>query len=105
MSVEITSSDPKWTHPSNNRFYATARIIVASNGTITVHDLARRARISQESAYQGWLAFRGVTEALRDCQLLPYDAAPVGEPASVSQGEILTLEQARQILKGPTRLG
>lgn len=113
MSVFVsrTTTEPRFGPPENNRFYKCATIIIENHGHIPVRELAQRARVSEESSYQAILAFRGIIAALDDAQMLARNvefAVVVEEKkpkADDDDGQWLTLEQAKQVLKGETQLG
>jgi hypothetical protein len=47
------------------------------------------------------VAFRGITQALRENGYLPNDDDLKEEVIEMDTSEVLTLEQAQQVLKGP----
>jgi hypothetical protein len=58
-----------------NKFWAVARSIIESQGTMSLQDMSERAAITVNSAYLARLAFYGVCAALREEGYLPSDCA------------------------------
>jgi len=87
--------------PQNNRYYRCANELIRAYGTLGPKELGRRANVGEDIAYRCILAFRGVTQALREHNYLPNDDDLKEEVIELDTSDVLTLEEAQKVLKGP----
>jgi hypothetical protein len=90
----------------HNKVWAIGRLIIQSQGCMSLHDMSERSAISVNGCYLARLAFYGACAALREAGYLPGDSATTiegrdnGPYAGMGKGEIVSLNEAKQLLGG-----